>query len=277
MKRFFKYILLLIIIIIPISFVKAEETTNKEKVLLYVFYGENCDWCEELHAYLDELALDNEYNYMYKLVDLEVWNDADNNNLMAKVADYFDYSLKGVPYIVCGDSFITGFNKEKTPDQIKKLIKDAYLDEDYVDVVSKVDDGTLAAKQEQEEQEAATQTENQSKRIGLILTGVCAIIIVAIIFGRTGESYLEEENVALDVEKEEENIKKEIKEEAKETKKEIKEEVKETKKETKKEPSNEPNKIKNKDKNSNNKITNKKKNTTKKNNSKANNQKNRKK
>ena len=262
MKKFFKYILLLIIVLIPISFVKAEEATNKEKVLLYVFYGENCDWCKELHEYLDELSLDNEYNYMYKLVDLEVWNDTDNNNLMANVADYFEYSLKGVPYIVCGDSFITGFNKEKTPDQIKKLIRDAYLDEDYVDVVSKVDDGTLAAKQEAEAEEEANQNEHQSKRIGLILMGISAIIIVAIIFGRTGESYLEEENVALDVVKE-----------VKETKKEIKEELKETKKE----PSNEPNKTKNKDKNSNNKITNKKKNTTKKNNSKANNQKNRKK
>ena len=106
--------LLFILVLIPVSFTNAEETTTKEKVLLYVFYGENCEWCEELHEYLDELSLDNEYNYMYKLVDLEVWNDADNNNLMANVADYFDYSLKGVPYIVCGDSFITGFNSEKT-------------------------------------------------------------------------------------------------------------------------------------------------------------------
>ena len=75
MKRFLKYILLFILVLIPVSFINAEETTTKEKVLLYVFYGENCEWCEELHEYLDELSLDNEYNYMYKLVDLEVWND----------------------------------------------------------------------------------------------------------------------------------------------------------------------------------------------------------
>ena len=117
--------------------VSAEEKADKKetkKVNVYLFRGEGCPHCKEAEEWFDELKKDEEYSKYYTLVDYEVWYNEDNASLMEKVAKDLDTEANGVPFIVVGKKYFSGFSKDMAND-IKAAIKDAYNDKDYTDVV----------------------------------------------------------------------------------------------------------------------------------------------
>lgn len=50
---------------------------------LYYFFGRECTWCEKMHPLVDLL----EHKENVKLVQLEVWHDADNQEKMKAFAE----------------------------------------------------------------------------------------------------------------------------------------------------------------------------------------------
>lgn len=117
--------------------VSAEEKTDKKetkKVNVYLFRGDGCPHCKEAEEWFDELKKDEEYSKYYELVDYEVWYNEDNASLMEKVAKDLGTEANGVPFIVVGEKYFSGFSQDMAKD-IKAAIKDQYNNKDYKDVV----------------------------------------------------------------------------------------------------------------------------------------------
>lgn len=130
---------LLTVVILPIS-VSAEE---KEKVNVYLFYGNGCGYCEAAKQFF--ASIKEEYKEYYNLVEYEVWYVKENSQLMQDVASYLGKEVGGVPFIVIGETTFGGYSSEYDSDIIK-AIKEEYENEDYVDIVAKVKDGEVSTK-----------------------------------------------------------------------------------------------------------------------------------
>ena len=164
MKKLFYLLLIALMLVVPFTAgVKAEE---KEKINVYLFRGEGCPHCAEAEEFFDELAKDEEYSAYYNLVDFEVWYDEENANLMEKVAKELGTEAKGVPFIVIGDKFKSGFASSMKED-IKELIKTAYEDEKYKDVVARVQKG-----------ESESEEKQSSAVIPIVIVSVAALAVV---------------------------------------------------------------------------------------------------
>ena len=168
MKKISFLIVAAIMLIIPFA-VKAD---SKEKINVYLFRGEGCPHCEEAIEWFDNtLSKDEEYSKYYELVQYEVWYDQDNSALMDKVAKALGTEANGVPFIVIGDKYFSGFSGTNSPDMIKEAIKNAYENEDYQDIVSNVKNNKVINKKE----------DNQILPI-VIVSAAAIVIVIALIF-----------------------------------------------------------------------------------------------
>lgn len=220
MKRLLNYVLILLVMLLPLTGVNAANK-NGEKINVYVFYGSTCYHCADLHTVLADLEEDQEYNYMFEVVDYEVWADADNATLMNNVADYLGTTVKGVPFYVIGDYYSEGFpdlssTDSKTKEAVKSVtndlknaIKKAYeaknaKESTYTDIVAEVGKGNATVKDK-------TTKSGSNDVVGYIILGATVIVIVAIIFGRSSTKDEDEELAeALETEEQEE-VKEEVK------------------------------------------------------------------
>ena len=131
---------LFMVLVFPMSVLADEgkEDAKKEKINVYLFWGDGCGYCEAAKEFF--ASIEEEYDDYYNLVEYEVWYNKDNNELKENVAAYFNDDVTGVPYIIIGDKTFGGYSSEYDED-IKKAIKEAYDDEDYIDAVAKVGTG----------------------------------------------------------------------------------------------------------------------------------------
>ncbi len=204
MKKFLKVLIVALVMLMPLTFASAKKakTTTEETVPangtpvnLYVFYGSGCSHCADLHTYLSELATDKEYNYMFEVVDYEVWSDKTNATLMQNVAKEFNTTASGVPFYVVGDYYSSGFPNisstdsavqetvKEVTDELKAAIKKAYTEANksngsYKDIVASVGTGNSSVNDD-----AKTKSDNDI--VGYILLGITIIIVVCIVFGRS--------------------------------------------------------------------------------------------
>jgi len=96
---------------------------NKDAITIYLFRGKGCGYC---HAFLEFInSITEEYGKYFKMVSYEVWNDADNSQLMGEVSEYLDNPAGGVPYIVIGDKVFAGYASEYD-EGIKEAITTLY-------------------------------------------------------------------------------------------------------------------------------------------------------
>lgn len=98
---------------------------DNDKINVYIFWGSTCSHCEELYEFL--YSNEKEEKKYARIYGFEVWENKDNGLLMDKfiAANNGKTGERSVPYIVIGDTVLTGFSatdKEK----IKNLIKEAY-------------------------------------------------------------------------------------------------------------------------------------------------------
>ncbi len=117
--------------------VDTPQSENNVVPTMYVFYGKGCPHCEELFEWLETWNYDNEY----KLVKYEVWYNDDNKAIMDAVAKHLNTKAEGVPFIVVGNSTMTGFTKYASPMQIKSMLDEAVKSSSegtYVDVIETV-------------------------------------------------------------------------------------------------------------------------------------------
>ena len=73
---------------------------------VYVFHGEGCPHCATALAFLDELRADHPHVRVHAY---EVWHDAENRALLEAFARGYRREVRGVPVIVLGDAWWTGF------------------------------------------------------------------------------------------------------------------------------------------------------------------------
>lgn len=135
MKKISKYILILftILLIIPNS-VQA-----KEKIKIYLFWGDGCPHCEAEQQYLKDLQKD------YPNIEIEkyeVWNHPENSQLLDEIAAKMNKKAQGVPVTIIGTSMINGF-AEATEKQIERALA-YYQENEYQDVVKQIKEGTYS-------------------------------------------------------------------------------------------------------------------------------------
>ena len=133
MNKVFKNIIVfLLLLILPLS-VHAADKYN-----IYLFYGDGCPHCAEEEEFLDSYlgVYDN-----VELVKYEVWNSAENRELLVKVQDELNNHASGVPYLVIGDKVISGYLEGTTDKRIKSNIKKYVSTKKPVDVIKSIEKG----------------------------------------------------------------------------------------------------------------------------------------
>ena len=122
---------------------KNYKETDKQATI-YLFRGKGCGFCRAFLTFLNSIT--DEYGKYFKVVSFEVWNDADNKQLLNAVAtflgdDPFSDNF-GVPYIVIGDKKFDGYS-EAYDEDIKSAIKDLYDSKDRYDVFKEMKEEDL--------------------------------------------------------------------------------------------------------------------------------------
>ena len=174
MKKVSKILIFALVLIIPFMVsVSAEtkKTNEKNKINVYLFRGEGCPHCAEAEEWFKELSKDEEYSKYYTLVDYEVWYDEDNAKFMDEVAKELGTTADGVPFLVIGDKYFSGFSEEIATN-LKETIKTAYNDKNYKDVVKSIKkDSTKKVEKE------------KSALLPIIIVSVVAVVtVVALVF-----------------------------------------------------------------------------------------------
>ena len=113
MKKIFGIILFLVLFIPTFVFAKEKE------INMYLFYGEECPHCHALLEFLDPYIKENPNVKLYKY---EVWHNEKNGKLYSEVHELLKDNSNSIPYLIIGNTILSGFNEEKTPDTIKNAI-----------------------------------------------------------------------------------------------------------------------------------------------------------
>ena len=127
MKKRLIALVLFLLLLIPMS------VSASEKIKVYFFYGDGCPHCgaaEKLLLPLIEKMDDVE------LIQLEVWNNKPNQDLLSKVISTFK-TKSGIPYFVIGDYVTLGYNNISDNDPILEAI-DYYRTHPFTDQVDKI-------------------------------------------------------------------------------------------------------------------------------------------
>jgi thiol-disulfide isomerase/thioredoxin len=86
---------------------------------LYLFYGEGCPHCGKEREFLNELQ--EEYGDQIRVLEFEIYHNDENAALLDKTSEILDAQVQGVPFLVLGDQYFTGFGSA-TSQQITQTI-----------------------------------------------------------------------------------------------------------------------------------------------------------
>jgi glutaredoxin len=91
------------------------------QVNAYFFYGDSCPHCAKERIYLESVA----YKYTnLKIYDFEIYHNSDNIKILKEVAQTITADISGVPFLVIGDEYFSGYSEgitsKKIEDQILK-------------------------------------------------------------------------------------------------------------------------------------------------------------
>ncbi len=106
------------------KFAKVEDITyEKNKVNIYLFWGDGCPHCKEEYEYID--SINKKYGKYFNLYGFEVWNNKENAELLNTVTSKLGIKVKGVPFTIIGEKYYSGFS-DATKKKIVKAIKSEY-------------------------------------------------------------------------------------------------------------------------------------------------------
>lgn len=109
---------------------KIEDITfKKNKVNIYLFWGNGCPHCEEEFEFLESIK--DKYGKYFNLYAFETWYNDDNRSLMNEFLKGMGDKKGGVPYTVIGDESFTGFSSSYE-EKIIEAIMDKYDDDDDI-------------------------------------------------------------------------------------------------------------------------------------------------
>ena len=125
MKKLFK-ILIFLLMFIPFIVFGSEKELN-----IYLFYGDGCPHCRDEEKWFETYLKKNEFIKMHRY---EIWYSKDNQEKYSKVHEILNDTSSGIPYLIIGETVITGFDEEITPERIKNAIE-YYKNINYKDKV----------------------------------------------------------------------------------------------------------------------------------------------
>lgn len=107
--------------------------SSKNKVNVYVFWGDGCPHCKHLAQFFDSNK--SELKDKMNLYTFEVWKDSTNLKFMKDFGKFLGETPQGVPYMIIGDKTFSGFaeSDEETKDEIINLIKHDYQNSSKID------------------------------------------------------------------------------------------------------------------------------------------------
>ena len=105
---------------------------KKEKVNVYLFWGDGCGFCASAKEFFNNGNSEN--SKYYNLVTYEVWYDEEGREMMEKVADKLDVEVNGIPFIVIGDKHFSGYSSGMN-DRLNEAIISCYESQDCIDVM----------------------------------------------------------------------------------------------------------------------------------------------
>ena len=107
--------------------------SSKDRVNVYVFWGDGCPHCKHLAQFFDsnKSKLKDKMN----LYAFEVWKNSTNLKFMKDFGKFLGETPQGVPYMIIGNKTFSGFaeSDEKTKDEIINLIKQGYQNSSKID------------------------------------------------------------------------------------------------------------------------------------------------
>ena len=116
MKKVIKLLILAFFFLLPFNVFGLEE----EKVKLYLFYGDGCPHCADLHKFFDEI--ESLYGDYYNLHEYEVWYSEKNATTLFEFSKKMGMEVEGIPALFIGEKVFVGFGEE-----YKSQIVDAIL------------------------------------------------------------------------------------------------------------------------------------------------------
>jgi len=106
-----KYIVTILLFIIPTIVFAQEEPTTNNKVDIYYFYSNNCQYSAKMTPLLEDLAIKNGNINLRKFEVSENETNADLYRIMAGA--YGNITLDEVPLIYIGGWYVQGYDPEK--------------------------------------------------------------------------------------------------------------------------------------------------------------------
>ena len=112
---------------------EADIKSSKDKLNVYIFWGEGCPHCKHLAEFLGEKQ--SEIGDKISLYTFEVWKDKNNLAFLKSFGKFLGENPKGVPYIIIGNKTYSGFSEtdEETKQEIIDLIKTEASKTDKID------------------------------------------------------------------------------------------------------------------------------------------------
>ena len=143
MKKLFGF---LCILVLSFFFVLPVSAKENDKITLYLFYGDGCPHCAQEKEFLSRI----EGNYdNLEIVKYEVWKDKENQKFMNEVATSLGVERSGVPLTVIGDTYMVGWS-EALESRVTRALR-FYGQNEYVDVVEQIKNGTYEKPVEKED------------------------------------------------------------------------------------------------------------------------------
>ena len=161
-------VLLILVLFIPL-FIKAEE----KEVNMYLFYGEECPHCHALLEFLEPYIENHENVKLYKY---EIWHDADNQELYKEIHELLNDKSSSIPFLIIGNTTITGFIEDSTPDTIRNAVS-FYSNTEYKDTVGIYlgyveDNGKEEVKYEEKEIKIPILGKKNIKEVSILLSTI---------------------------------------------------------------------------------------------------------
>ena len=138
-----KLLRIIVVFVLSFLFILPVGAKEKDKITLYLFYGDGCPHCAEEKKFLSKI--EDKYDN-FEIVKYEVWYDKNNQALLSDVRENLKVQSNGVPLTIIGETIISGWS-ESLEGKIQRAIE-FYQENEYVDIVKQIDNGTYENKKE---------------------------------------------------------------------------------------------------------------------------------
>lgn len=149
----------LVLFTILITFLIIPNVNAKEKVNLYLFWGDGCPHCVAEEKLLTDL--EKEYENL-SVTKYEVWYHSENNAFLQQIVSSTERTFRGVPVTIIGQTIITGFSTG-TEQEIRRAIN-YYSENEHHDIVQEIKNGTYQKLEDIPDEEFEKQEQKLSEK-----------------------------------------------------------------------------------------------------------------